>query len=53
MGRNLGSALDKSTLSGPYGKFFCGDLDEVIIYDTALSATQILRLISNNTISDR
>jgi hypothetical protein len=53
MGRNRGYALDESTLSGPYGKFFRGDLDEVIIYDTSLSAAQIQRLMSANKISDR
>ncbi len=48
MGRNLGFSTDGGSSGGEYGQFFRGDLDEVIICDTALNQVQIRRLMTEN-----
>ncbi len=47
MGRNL--AFHDPKVPGYDGKFFRGDLDEMVICDTALSQDQIKSLMSHNT----
>ena len=53
LGRNLSHTNGKITTSNRYGRFFRGDVDEVIVFDTALSAIQIQGLMRDNKISDQ
>ena len=48
MGRNLGYEFLGSSSGESYGKFFRGDVDEMVICDMALNQKQILRLMEEN-----
>lgn len=48
MGRNLSFERDKLETAKRDGKFFRGDVDEMIICDMALSQEQILKLMKEN-----
>ncbi len=48
VGRNLGFRTDGVSRGGEYGPFFRGDVDELIICDTALNQAQIRRLMTQN-----
>ena len=48
MGRNLGYEFEGAPAGESYGKFFRGEIDEMIISDTALSWAQIQRLMGEN-----
>ncbi|YCM46076.1 LamG-like jellyroll fold domain-containing protein [Verrucomicrobiaceae bacterium 227] len=48
MGRNLAFEFEDSPGGVRYGRFFRGDVDEMIICDTALNQAQILRLMEKN-----
>ena len=48
MGRNLAYTQEGKSSGGDYGKFFRGDIDEMIIADTALSQREIQSLMNRN-----
>ena len=52
IGRNLGFEFEGGLAAEEYGRFFRGDLDEMVICDAALSQKQIVRLMQDNVVPE-